>query len=112
MSCRSQIQRDSQQWATFRFNANVPDIPEPYRSLVLERQRIQDNEDRIHLRKSTGGRTQRIRTDHAVKEGQLRVENFKFDAVLNRARVILAQKVGAKCTAQEFHQHFRITYST
>ena len=49
MAATNAIRREGREWATFRFNPHEDADPEPYRSLVLERQRIQAMEDRIYL---------------------------------------------------------------
>ena len=109
MSATNHFRREEHEWATFRFNPNEPDNPEPYRSLVLERQRIQAIEDRIYLAKLNGGRKRRRVTDHAKKEFNLREEYFGFKAIKNLAGCILAEEVPAKCTPEEFHRNFRMS---
>ena len=109
MAASSQIRRDAREWAVFRFNPHVEADPEPYRSLVLERQRIQAMEDRIHLRKMTGGRKRKRVIDHAKKEHDMRKEYFGFKEIVNRAGCILAEAVAAECTKQEFHRNFRMS---
>ena len=109
MAASSQIRRDPREWAVFRFNPHVEADPEPYKSLLLERQRIQDMEDRIHLRKMTGGRKRKRVIVHAKKEHDMRKENFGFKEIVNRAGCILAEAVAAECTKQEFHRNFRMS---
>ena len=109
MSCRSQVQRDSQRWATFRFNRDVADDPEPYRSLVLERQRIEADGKRIAEAFLSGGRKRRRSVDHAAKEYSLRQEYFGWPPRLNKRGAILAAKVVALCSEAEFCRNFRMS---
>ena len=109
MAATSAICREGREWAVFRFNPHVDDDPEPYRTLVLERQRIQAMEDRIHLAKLRGGRKRKRIPDHAKQEFEMRQDYFGFKVVLNLARCILAEKVKANCTQQKFHRNFRMS---
>ena len=109
MAATNHLRREGREWAVFRFNPHVDAEPEPYRSLVLERQRIQAMEDRIHLIKLTGGRKKKRKIDHTKKEFDMREEYFGFKVVLNMAGCILAEKVKANCTQQEFHRNFRMS---
>lgn len=54
-SCR-ELRREHLQWAAFSYNRDASDDPEPYRSLILERQRLHANGLRLAARALLGGR--------------------------------------------------------
>ena len=85
------------------------DDPEPYRSLVLERQRMEADGKRIAEALLSGGRKRRRSIDHAAKEYSLRQEYFGWPPRLNKRGAIRAAKVVALCTGAYFCRNFRMS---
>ena len=59
MQVYSELFREEFEWVTSAFDADVVDDPEPYISLVLERQRCLAKQASIAQAQSTGGRKRR-----------------------------------------------------
>ena len=74
------------------FDADVVDDPEPYRSLVLERQRCLAKQASIAQAQLTGGRKRRQVNEHAKKHADITNEYFGTPAVYDGADVLLEER--------------------
>ena len=73
--------REEFQWVTFAFDADMVDDPEPYKSLVLERQRCLAKQAFIAQAQLTGGRKRWQLNEHAQKHADITSEYFGTPAV-------------------------------
>ena len=78
-------------------------------TLVLERQRLEREGERIAQALLTSGRKKRKIVDHAQKLWQMKHDYFGFAVVLDGAEILLSAKVVAQAGEQEFHCRFRMS---
>ena len=109
MQVYSEIYREEFQCFTFAFDADVVDDPEPYRSLVLERQRCLAKQASIAQAQLTGGRKRRQINEHAKKHEDITNEYFGTPAVYDGARVLLESRTKPTVSKPEFFRRFRMS---
>lgn len=101
--------RRDYKWATFNFDADAVDDPEPYRSLIKERQRIAARLQVISQQLLTGGRKRRRQTNHAKKHKVIIKEYFGVLAVIDENGVVLQRRIPPTHNLLDFHRRFRMS---
>ena len=96
MSVFSQIRREDLQWAQSKFDWDVVEDHEPYRSLVLERQRLGARSVFLGEELRTGGRRRKRHTNHAKKHRGIVHDYFGTPAILDENGVILERRIPRK----------------
>ena len=109
MSVYSQVRSDDIQWAPFKFDRDVVGDPEPYRSLVLERQKLAARAEFLAEELRTGGRRRRRQTNHAKKHRTIVKYHLGYPAVLDGNDVILQRRTPPKHPLCDFFTRFRMS---
>ena len=106
MSVFSQIRKEDLQWAQLKFDRDVVEDPEPYRSLVLERQRLAARSVFLAEELRTGGRKRKQHTNHAKKHRGIVEDYLGTPAVLDGNGVILERRIPAKHPLCDFFTRY------
>ena len=85
------------------------DDPEPYKSLVLERQRCLAKQASIAQAQLTGGHKRRQVNEHAKKHVDITIEYFGNPAMYDGAEVLLEGRTRPTVSKPEFFRRFRMS---
>ena len=96
-------------WAEFLNEEGADDNPEPYRSLLKEKDRLVALQISIAKRQQTGGRAPRQENEHERKHTAIRDDYFGLPAIFDGAGILLEPKVKRKVTKSAFFRRYRMS---